>query len=1470
MQKVEGMMKTRRTILGAAAGLALSVWGGTVTVDSWTVTTPDAPDASLPNVLCVGDSILGGYGAQLRPLLAGKANVYTWNMAFFATPGARGIPVASVNAVGALADFSSVVFNNGLHSYNWDEGAVSDADVAASYAALADALAAANPHARLYYLATTPHTGDKDAAGVVTDYGAYNEVMKRLNRHARAVMLEKGVPFLDAYSLLAPRLALAAGDHFHWQKDGYVLLARFVATALGHYEPAAPATVDVPSGLSNQDGCIYAHTTHSGRGYFNGIELHVGLSTGPAIYSGFVFPALPATVFTKATLRLPVVTSTASAANLDVWGMGWTAAPALPDYNADIWSDTDVRAWYNGRAPLKISDNLLPAGTVASGALTCDAGTFAGLCLNRAGTTNAYAIIRVNPDATPTAVTQFADVDRHAADPSRLVYTVPADPIATPLREFAGKVSSAGSRAAEANWVQYAEATGTGYAYPAVLGRVDGRDRNLILRVPLTVAQTLTTAALNLVVTPTGAAKMAIPAGVGVDVWALGVQDVADDADPVLPVNPFLVGTADARTLLGGAPVRLGTVAVGGTVLQPGQTLGGTAAFRAALTDWLNAQIAAGTTPSAGRRHVVLRVNATAATPAAAGDWGFGIGSAATPGLASSLETAFRLEASVLPEATDRVITLNPDTTYTFTDETDFGDVTNIVTQSGTEVVFSIAKGVVKTLASAVTGVGTVHKTGAGELALASSWRLGYRVNDLRIEEGVLRLPRFGASVECELKNVYVAEGATLCVAGSDTGANTRTLFNNLSGAGLVTNAWAEAQVLQQAQSTTSPAFAGTIGGKISNFWIYPNARINLLGTNSSFAATGGLPGFGTLGVAKFGADRNENSSVGRSASFDIGPNSRNGQAALVYLGSTGETTTKNLYFRPWTGSGGMCVLDAGEGGLVWNGSWGFDKSAAIQVVLQGDGFATNAMGGAITDTTVGSGSTHLEKRGAGTWFLKPTSSTHRGVTSVKEGKLMFETLREKGEGCSLGLSTRTYASHWAAAAPDASLAVPYAFSLGGGSKGEATLECVGRAGSATANAATERPLVLAGDGRLATTCAEPFALKGVSSVASQAVTLTLDGTNGASELDTVEDGASTLSVAKDGPGTWTLVGPLTFSGALAVNAGTLEIRGLDSPYTWYKYVMKTQNSYYSKDTDSCRVTREFALYDADGIRRNVGLAISRAEAVNLQPGEATVVEAGARDYSGGSWAFTNPSFYLQNMFDDNGNTSSYLAGPGNGTAADTWISVAMRLPAGTPPIVACDVYGNNGTWNAGNRRTVAYSVMGSYDGIAWTELTNQTTNDTSRFTSGWYSDGTAFQSGAVRRLADGHGIALPASYPVPEGAAQLRNVSGVRVAAGATLRATGTVTLDRLDAPVDDAGQPVAGGTVDGFTVAPTGALRLSGAVASGTELPYTFVNMRDAANFRAWTVYENGAANPRKHVAVHGDSRLAVVTDGMTLLFR
>ena len=44
---------------------------------------------------------------------------------------------------------------------------------------------------------------------------------------------EEGVPVLDAYSFLAERLDLAAGDAYHWSGEGYALLSEFIAKGLG-------------------------------------------------------------------------------------------------------------------------------------------------------------------------------------------------------------------------------------------------------------------------------------------------------------------------------------------------------------------------------------------------------------------------------------------------------------------------------------------------------------------------------------------------------------------------------------------------------------------------------------------------------------------------------------------------------------------------------------------------------------------------------------------------------------------------------------------------------------------------------------------------------------------------------------------------------------------------------------------------------------------------------------------------------------------------------------------------------------------------------------------------------------------------------------------------------------------------------------------------------------------------------------
>ena len=810
------------------------------------------------------------------------------------------------------------------------------------------------------------------------------------------------------------------------------------------------------------------------------------------------------------------------------------------------------------------------------------------------------------------------------------------------------------------------------------------------------------------------------------------------------------------------------------------------------------------------------------------------------------------------PDA-DGVVTLeNRD--YVITEADDLTGITRFETTGGW-LVFDISQGSFN-VDAAIKGTGGIEKRGAGALYLNSTVVNNYLTSrGLHAVAGELHLPNTGTG-EHQFSEINIDRDAVVFVVGHNSYDSVRTLFTNLTGSGTLTNGWKKAQILQQFESTISTNFSGVIGGRIAQIWVYPSSELHLTGTNSTFTCAGSMPGFGRMYVSKIGYDASDPSSAGVGTVFTLGPNGGDTIAGLYYTGPGGETTTKQVNIQPWHATVTQkCVLDAGAGGIVWNGNFTFSRQPMSYFILQGDGAPTNVFGGTVTDQS--SGASYFEKRGSGTWLFKKDNN-RKGVTAVKEGTFQFETLREQGVACSLGLSTLTHSAYSGTLVE--SRAVPYSLVLGGGSKGEATLEFVGRAGDAANNVATNRPLVLAGDGRLKTTGPQLFSLSGVSSISATPCTLALDGTNTVSALVNVTNGTAALSLAKDGPGTWTLKGNLDFSGSLVVNDGTLLVEALYTPYTWYKLIIKTVNSYYSGDGDSCRVTHEFALYDADGVRRNIGLASNTSKDPNtLQPGQATVGSSATSD-----WAFENSSFLLSHMFDDNGGTASYLKGPVNGTAESTWISVFMRLPDGTPPITSFDMISNGGKWNVGTRRTVAYSVCGSTDGRSWNVLSEQTTNETARFTSGWYSNGKSFTAGEVRPLP-GNGIAIAPCGEYGAGVSQLMNVSDVVVAAGATLRARGSVPIRRLGAEIDSAGNVVkGGGTVEGFTVSEGGVFNISGAKPSSTLfIPYSFVGLKDSANFKTWGVAVDGVPAPGLRAAF-SSSGVKLYPTGTYLILR
>ncbi len=195
----------------------------------WGVREAEVKDATLPRVLCIGDSILGGYLETLRKDLDGKANVDAW-----VTP----VSQASGELPKAIAEILSthkydvIHFNLGLHG--WQKGRIPDGQFEPLTQKLVDNLRTGAPQARLIWASTTP----------VTVKGRPEELSQEINptiiehnRMAAKVMAASNVPINDLYTLMASQLALASGDQFHWKTEARVMQGHAVSAAIAAQLP---------------------------------------------------------------------------------------------------------------------------------------------------------------------------------------------------------------------------------------------------------------------------------------------------------------------------------------------------------------------------------------------------------------------------------------------------------------------------------------------------------------------------------------------------------------------------------------------------------------------------------------------------------------------------------------------------------------------------------------------------------------------------------------------------------------------------------------------------------------------------------------------------------------------------------------------------------------------------------------------------------------------------------------------------------------------------------------------------------------------------------------------------------------------------------------------------------------------------------------------------------------------------------
>lgn len=201
---------------------------GAIAGKNWMIDAPSIVDPNRPKLLFYGDSISGGYRQHLLPALEGKVYAYHW------THFVGGIdPKVDllIKEGAAAANFDIIFFNNGLHSLSWTPEKATDQQIIDTTRAIVRGFKTGAPQAKLFWIATTPHTARRsEPAKPVDALGDKNVIVQRINRIAEQVMKEEGVEVIDMYTPFAAKLELAAGDEFHWSGPAYKMISDAIVT----------------------------------------------------------------------------------------------------------------------------------------------------------------------------------------------------------------------------------------------------------------------------------------------------------------------------------------------------------------------------------------------------------------------------------------------------------------------------------------------------------------------------------------------------------------------------------------------------------------------------------------------------------------------------------------------------------------------------------------------------------------------------------------------------------------------------------------------------------------------------------------------------------------------------------------------------------------------------------------------------------------------------------------------------------------------------------------------------------------------------------------------------------------------------------------------------------------------------------------------------------------------------------------
>jgi hypothetical protein len=207
----------------ALAGAATAITQEPVSIPeqiewTWEVRPPQ-PDAKLPNVLLLGDSISRNYFPQVTKDLEGVANVYL--MATSTSVGDPRLP-HQISEFARLENihFRVVHFNNGMHGWGYTE-----AQFKASFPMLIAAVRAlVGEDGKLVWANITPVKDDAAS-------GATNPRIDARNTIALAIVLAENISVDDQHSLMEKHLDLYE-DSVHFNPAGANIMGVQAAAAI--------------------------------------------------------------------------------------------------------------------------------------------------------------------------------------------------------------------------------------------------------------------------------------------------------------------------------------------------------------------------------------------------------------------------------------------------------------------------------------------------------------------------------------------------------------------------------------------------------------------------------------------------------------------------------------------------------------------------------------------------------------------------------------------------------------------------------------------------------------------------------------------------------------------------------------------------------------------------------------------------------------------------------------------------------------------------------------------------------------------------------------------------------------------------------------------------------------------------------------------------------------------------------------